>query len=163
MAGYFNLVVCCIYGNLVAANFESLVKAIACCAYNNVNMNVVTFENAVHDTKSALQFMRERHLISDGVFCYTCVLWKTHKVYPDRKVDGYIWRCDVCYSKTSIRHGSFFSGQRLPLQTVMWILYLFAKNISLTQAFSMCDSTIYVTDLSWMVQHVQRFDVQGPS
>ena len=90
------------------------------------------------DRANCLQFMREHGLLSRGMCCETCKQHAGMRVIQDTKRgDGERWRCPTCGTCKSIRHGSFFSGQRLPLQILMSVLYMFAYRVSPTTALAM--------------------------
>ena len=48
--------------------------------------------------------------------------------------DQYSWQCYNCKTRRSIRHGSFFSKSKLPLQKWLLMLYLWAREYPVTDA-----------------------------
>ena len=51
-----------------------------------------------------------------------------HEASRNDVTDGVRWRCPICKTSKSIRHGSFFSKSRLPLQKWLLLLYLWARD-----------------------------------
>ena len=48
--------------------------------------------------------------------------------------DGVSWYCPQCYTRKSIRDGSFFSNSHLSLQKLLLIMYLWARQYPVTDA-----------------------------
>ena len=53
--------------------------------------------------------------------------------------DGVSWYCPQCYTRKTIRDGSFFSKSRLTLQKWLLMMYLWARQYPVTDAMEEAD------------------------
>ena len=53
--------------------------------------------------------------------------------------DGVSWYCPQCYTRKTIRNGSFFSISRLTLQKWLLLMYLLARQYPVTDAMEEAD------------------------
>ena len=53
--------------------------------------------------------------------------------------DGVSWYCPQCYTRKTIREGSFFSKSRLTLQKWLLMMYLWARQYPVTDAMEEAD------------------------
>ena len=78
-----------------------------------------------------------RHLLQNKFSCRACR--KPLSLISDTSnVDGKVWRCKNCRSKTSIRKDSLFFGSHLSIGTVLELLYWFSHRMPVTQASFEC-------------------------
>ena len=99
-------------------------------------IDVVLLENwrlmdlgfSVRQPMSALQWLAQRRLIKNSVFCENCNTHFGLNSYQDA-VDKYRWKCKGCNKRQSVRDGSFFSESRLSLQTLICYIYGWSRNM----------------------------------
>ncbi|XP_012558355.1 uncharacterized protein LOC105845315 [Hydra vulgaris] len=81
---------------------------------------------------SAIQWLAQRRLIKNSVFCKNCNIQFGLNTYKDAK-DGYRWNCKKCFKRKSVRDDSFFSESRLSLQTLITYIYCWSPNMPVSQ------------------------------
>ena len=81
------------------------------------------------DSKQELfNFMLQNKIIMDEVRCENCR--KLCTIREKRSiVDDYIWQCNKCKKNTSIRKGSVFEKNKVPLHTMFKIMHLWATGV----------------------------------
>ena len=67
------------------------------------------------------------------VLVYRCIAAMKERELSDSS-DGVSWYCPQCYTRKSIRDGSFFSNSHLSLQKLLLIMYLWARQYPVTDA-----------------------------
>ena len=85
--------------------------------------------NATASKERPIAFLQENNLLLSSA---TCVCGKAmHWNKRTDLKDGYTWRCSAvgCRKKLSIRHKSFFSKTKLPLEETVQLLYCWAAEI----------------------------------
>ena len=78
-------------------------------------------------TDNTISFLRSKGLLATSMQCSTCAV-PMHEASRNDITDRVRWRCAVCKTSKSIRHGSFFSKSRLPLQKWLLLIYLWARD-----------------------------------
>lgn len=63
--------------------------------------------NMIGSTDACIDYLRSKGLLSKSMLCSTCNMGMSLVKRSDIS-DGETWRCRNCYTKTSIRKGSFF-------------------------------------------------------
>jgi len=94
-------------------------------------MRRIELLSALHDQESTLAWCRQRGLMRSVEKCTEC----DNEMHEKKKacIDGYIWVCRKMihgyrhYKKLSIRHGSIFEDSKLPIKTIVCILYEWAR------------------------------------
>ena len=100
-------------------------------------MNILQLGALLQSRELTLQFLREKGLLYDAIFCSSCNRWMRHQRDASVKCDGYIFRCVTCRDKASIRRDSFFAAQRKDFSDYLTALYFFAKSIPACSAEKM--------------------------
>ena len=113
-------------------------------------MNILQLGALLQSRELTLQFLREKGLLYDAIFCSSCNRWMRHQRDASVKCDGYIFRCVTCRDKASIRRDSFFAAQRKDFSDYLTALYFFAKSIPACSAEKMMQGMMsQSTILSW--------------
>ena len=88
--------------------------------------------------ESTIAFLKENALIKVRHQCTICSV-KAAWTSDASKGDGYMWRCGQCKGKTSIRENSWFKGSKLPLRTMLKLLYFWVQDVQQDYAMFECD------------------------
>ena len=76
-------------------------------------MELFQFMSLVATLESLLPWLKDIKLLPTTVSCETCVesgRVAKRRTVKDKVRDGQVLRCTKCRKKTSLRHGTFFSG-----------------------------------------------------
>lgn len=94
------------------------------------------FSPIVLDEQTALTFSLQQGLIDN---CQICSCWESMFVVQDNsKKSKMIWKCPECKSRRSILHGSIFSDSNLRMNTILLIIYCWAKEFSCKSSSNEC-------------------------
>jgi transposase-like protein len=114
-----------------------------CRIFNNTYKNftenksivMITIFDINEKTKTvqhSVSYALEIGLINEDKNCETC--GEPLKMIRNiRKRDGWIWRCKTCKSESSIRNGTWFSNSRLPIRTIIMVIYFWAHKYTQKQ------------------------------
>lgn len=89
----------------------------------------------VNDPRKLIIFFQNLNLISSSQIC-ECRLAMS-LVVCKRTSDNYIWRCPKKCKQISIRKESFFERSRLPIKTILTIIYFWIQDIPTNRIKSM--------------------------
>ena len=102
------------------------------------NMTTSLFQDRIlpllgEDPTEAVNWLKGKNLIAHTMQCPTCNTPMHWQSYP-RAIDKYVWRClnKECAKhkcRISIRHGSFYAGSKLPLQTWVHAMFLWCEEV----------------------------------
>lgn len=88
----------------------------------------ILFKLSALDTEGALKFLASRNCIYNMRDCSKCKQPMGLIKISDRS-DGFRWSCKKCnQSVCSVREGSFFSKSKLPITTLLLIIYVWTTN-----------------------------------
>jgi hypothetical protein len=90
--------------------------------------NLTTLHSTLATLNSTIQFLKHHDLIVDARKCCACGMmcaWTT----TSQKGDGHIWRCNACRLTYSIRRDSWFSRSKLPLKTIIEVVYYWTQDL----------------------------------
>ena len=78
-------------------------------------------------------------LLNKSAKCLKCSSDMTLKKRPC--VDGFAWRCPnmSCRTYRSVRHGSFFETNRIPIEKIVKLLYHFCTEVQVCQSEKLLD------------------------
>ena len=101
------------------------------------------------DKRQALEWLARHRLVRNSFLCADCnVEFCLNK--RESGIDGYRWQCSGCKKQRSVREGSFFSRSHLPLESIIIIMYGFARdfpqNIIAIEAGGLSGNTV----VDWM-------------
>ena len=85
--------------------------------------------------ENAINFAKNRELIAKNRRCNKCK--SRMEIIKDSSIaDGCRWRCknNKCKNARAIRDGSFFSGSKLTLETIILIIYFWCTDFTIMQA-----------------------------
>ena len=82
--------------------------------------------NIFSDDREALNWLARRKLVLNKYDCEVCANGCTLKTRTASQ-DVYFWFCNTCKRSKSVRHASFFSASRLPLQKIILLIYFWAN------------------------------------
>jgi hypothetical protein len=123
------------------------------------------FATIISNINTLLIFLRDKNLLSSGKYCEACEVWMVH-VKDKYKQDRYIWRCNSCKRKASIRQNSFWQDQSLSLKVYISLLYLFATNIPASIALAMLSPDISINTIhqwySFFRDIISRYLIDHP-
>lgn len=77
----------------------------------------------------ALQWLAQRRLVKNSILCEPCGIQKSF-VKKNNSVDKYCWKCKRCTRQSSVRAASFFSKSHLSLNSLVAMIYCWAKDFS---------------------------------
>ena len=66
------------------------------------NWRLLDLGSSIRQLLSALQWLAQRRLIKNSVFCNNCQIQYTLNSYKDAN-DGYRWKCKGCKERRSVR------------------------------------------------------------
>ena len=124
--------------------------------------------------ESTNTYLRDHKLLFEGVKCEDCTIWMTEVKNGDRVADGYGWRCSRCRKKKSIRTGSFFEQSKLPMATLLRVMFLFCIDVPLRIATELLHGDIsersimdwynFCRDIAtgYLLRHPVRLGGNGP-
>ena len=92
------------------------------------NWRLLDLGSSIRQLLSALQWLAQRRLIKNSVFCNNCQIQYTLNSYKDAN-EGYRWKCKGCKERRSVRQDSFLSQSRLSLQTLLYYIYGWIRNM----------------------------------
>ncbi|XP_049824148.1 uncharacterized protein LOC126265732 [Aethina tumida] len=72
--------------------------------------------------KEMMEWLARRGLIKNHFTCDVCDIPMSLNKYSGG-IDGFRWKCRLCTTRKSIRHGSFFANSKLSLLQSMIIIY----------------------------------------
>ena len=78
-------------------------------AQGNVNVTYLDLGKIVSETRTTINFMRDRKLLHREFYCCNTQSSLVNDVYGSK--DGQIFQCNVCLKCHSIRKNSFFLSQ----------------------------------------------------
>ena len=88
-----------------------------------------TFETLIlhvtYDLDHCIKWCRENKLLAKSMLC-PVHNQDMREVARSKLEDGGIWRCGKCRKEISFRKGSWFSGSKLSLQTILKLTYMWA-------------------------------------
>ncbi len=102
-------------------------------------MNIVELSSIISDNESTIKYLRHNSLLKQthdhcGVECI--------QIYDGKISDKWIFRCRVCRKKFSLRTDSIFSKSKLPLSSLVVLVYCFANNFSITDARKLLNNLV---------------------
>ncbi|TRY81225.1 hypothetical protein TCAL_10446 [Tigriopus californicus] len=107
----------------------------------------LTFPDLVRQTaieEETICFLVKHGLLSNESMCSSCNAPREIR-HSNLVRDHYLWVCPRCYSKQSLRHGSFFTNAKLDLHQVLYFTYGWAYDLPLhfcaTQSGGMTEKT----------------------
>ena len=101
------------------------------------------------DKRQALEWLARHRLVRNSFLCADCnAEFRLNK--RESGIDDYRWQCSGCKKQRSVREGSFFSRSHLPLESIIIIMYGFARdfpqNIIAIEAGGLSGNTV----VDWM-------------
>lgn len=82
-----------------------------------------------------IQFLQHEKLLARTMTCPNCQIPMNFQTRDESVCsDGHSWRCPDCYTFKSVRHNSFFSKSRLPLQKWLLLMQQWAREVPVTCA-----------------------------
>lgn len=81
----------------------------------------------LHTTESTIEFLREIKLLKSSHLCDNCNIPMILRNYSSK--DGKCFHCKACKKQSSIRDQSFFEKSKLPLHTIVKIMYMWSLGI----------------------------------
>ena len=96
----------------------------------NNNLDIFDLAPVIGNVCICIEFLHGRNLLLNDLFC--CGV-QCSKVTDISISDKQIFQCNVCKKRQSIRTGSFWSKSKLPLITLVSILYFFAQDLTISQ------------------------------
>ncbi len=99
-------------------------------------MSIIELGPVVFGPKLGLfQFLQGKNLLASRMMCQNCTTQMNFQPRDESVCsDGYTWRCPDCYTFKSVRHGSFFSKSRLPLQKWLLLMQKWSRELPVIEA-----------------------------
>ncbi len=93
-------------------------------------VNILELAPIIATISETIAFLRQKGLLAQnmahcGTPCY-------ENANPNTS-DSIMFQCRICKKKISVREGSIFSRSRLPLKTLLVIIYCFSNGVSFTE------------------------------
>ncbi|XP_047127811.1 uncharacterized protein LOC124808650 [Hydra vulgaris] len=94
----------------------------------NENCRLTELSHNIREPLDALKWLAKRRIIKNNVECNNCQQPFSLNAYKDA-ADAFRWYCKGCKQRQSVREGSFFSKSRLPLQKLIYYIYVWSRNM----------------------------------
>jgi len=101
--------------------------------FNDIDllMNLQWIEDQLSNEKDALEFIIEQKLIDNCQICQNFHEPVEMIIIHDSHIKiKHIWRCPLCKKYKSLLNGSIFQDSKLPIKTVMKIIYAWSNSFS---------------------------------
>ncbi|XP_071482493.1 uncharacterized protein [Diadema antillarum] len=93
-------------------------------------LNIPAIQARLQDKRATLSYLARTGLISNQMTCERFDRECRLNACNDRS-DGYVWRCVQCRNRISVRRDSFFSKSHVPLEDLVFLVYLWCEDVSL--------------------------------
>ncbi len=110
-------------------------------------MNLIQLAPIIATISETILYLRRKSLLPQNMIHCNQICWE-HK---DPSVsDGIRFVCRVCRKRIPIREGSIFRNSRLPLNTLLLLVYCFANRISMTETLKLLVNAVsHTTVVQW--------------
>jgi transposase-like protein len=93
-----------------------------------MELNFLKLNELLDSQQSVIAFLENNRLIDSARRCMACDCDCT-KIADSSTSDGIIWRCSRCRKKRSIRSDSWFAMTKLPLKTMLQVIYCWVQEM----------------------------------